>query len=293
VEVPKILYKYMTADTVKIVLDTNKLRWQSPCQFNDVNELQRMPILSPNLEESKLIYLKKLVDIIYNQEENNFTNYATWSQWYLVNLTLMKSCNVSDKEALEKILIITQSSPEKLEDKFRQTTESENDGSLRIFCLTEHNNDSLMWDKYGDNYKGCMFGFRHIEELGTPFRVAEKVTYSSSAPEVDGSSAVDSFLYNSRELSRNIRLAIHCNKGEEWAYEKEWRVICKSPQLNNEKHSDFLFHPQELESITFGSEILPENKQNIISIIEEKYQSCKVFEIESNKGMSERVMIKS
>lgn len=280
----------MTADTAKIVLDTNKLRWQSPCQFNDINELQRMPVLSPSLEESKLIYVKKLVDIIYNQEENDFTRYAIWTQEHLVNLTLMKSRNVSDKEAQEKILISMQSSPEKLEDTLRRTIESENDGSLRIFCLTEHNNDSLMWDKYGDNYKGCMFGFRHIEKLSTPFGIAEKVTYSSSAPEVDGSSAVDLFLYNSRELSRNIRLAIHFNKGEEWAYEKEWRVIDKQPKSNNKKYSDYLFHQQELESITFGSEILPENKQNIISIIERKYPNCKVFDIVFNKGISERVL---
>jgi hypothetical protein len=147
-KVPDILYKYMTADTAKIVLETKKLRWQSPDQFNDIHELQRMPVLSP--------------------------------------------CSKKDNRNLE--------------DGLRQLTESYNDGSLRFFCLTENENDELMWAHYGESHKGCIFGFKHIEKLSTPFLAAEKVTYSANTPVV-GSIDDVRLCRNTQQISKNTRLA--------------------------------------------------------------------------------------
>ncbi|MCK9812840.1 hypothetical protein M1B35_01410 [Pseudomonas sp. MAFF 302046] len=73
---PEIIYKYTAASTAKIVLETGRLRWQSPCQFNDVGELQRMPILSPSFEDSKSICVKELVDVEYSEADVNLSFYS-------------------------------------------------------------------------------------------------------------------------------------------------------------------------------------------------------------------------
>ncbi|ATC85919.1 DUF2971 domain-containing protein [Pseudoalteromonas arctica] len=289
-EVPSILYKYATASTTNIVLETGRLRWQSPCQFNDIHELQRMPVLSPSFEEGKDTYANKLVDIIFNEQEIDFSKYSFWTEVLLTQLKELKSNNVTAKEALSLLQKHIPSSQDKLEDLFRKSTEQANDGSLRCFCLTENNNNSLMWAHYGDSYAGCMLGFKHIDKLSTPFAAAEKVNYSPNAPIIG--SAVDFYLYgHNLEQNKKTRLAIYHTKSEDWAYEKEWRVVYNIKSPSNQRYSDFKFYPEELESITFGPKINPDEKINILKLIENKYSHCKIYEIKINNGQSVRQLV--
>ena len=143
---------------------------------------------------------------------------------------------------------------------------------------------------YGDSYAGCMFGFKHIEDRSTPFLAAEKAMYSPNAPVIG--SAVDFYLYGpTKEQNKRTRLAIYHTKNEEWAYEKEWRVIAKRPTVDNQKYFDFKFYAEELESITFGPKIDPEKKNNILDLVESKYPHCKIYEIKVNNGPSDRHLV--
>lgn len=47
------------------------------------------------------------------------------------------------------------------EEVLREHTEEYNNGDLRIICLSEDDNNDLMWAHYGDNHTGCMFEFTH------------------------------------------------------------------------------------------------------------------------------------
>nr|MDT0253434.1 DUF2971 domain-containing protein [Endozoicomonas sp.] len=175
-------------------------------------------------------------------------------------------------------------------DRLRKTTESKNDGTLRCFCLSEDENNSTMWAHYGDVHKGCMFGFGHIEEKGTPFLEAEKVSYTPEPPVVGN--ALEILLYGpSPAIKKNTRLAIFFNKESSWAYEKEWRVMINRPALNQEKFSDFLFYPEELTSVTFGSKVQKEDRDEMLRLIEHSYPHCEIFEIKPSNGTSERVLL--
>ena len=90
-EVPDVLYKYTTAETTKIVLETGRLRWQSPCQFNDVSELQRMPKLSPNFVEARPIYSQKLVELAYSDVVGDLSVYSPWTQMLVALLRQLKN----------------------------------------------------------------------------------------------------------------------------------------------------------------------------------------------------------
>lgn len=278
----------MSSETAKTVLKTGRLRWQSPCQFNDVNELQRMPRLKPEFNEAWLVYARTLVDIIYCKNIIDFTAYSSWTQKILIQILQLKISKYSVKQALEKIESMIPICEVEVGDSLRKTTESKNDGTLRCFCLSEDENNSTMWAHYGDVHRGCMFAFGHIEEKGTPFLAAEKVTYTEEPPVVG--SALDILLYGPySEIKKNTRLAIFFNKEITWAYEKEWRVMINRSAPNLEKHSDFLFYPNELTSVSFGSRILEEERNEILRLIELGYPHCELFEVQINKGTSIRV----
>ncbi len=291
-EVPDILYKYTTAETVKIVLETGRLRWQSPCQFNDVSELQRMPELSPNFVEARPIYSKILIDLAYSDAIEDLSVYSPWTQKFIAFLRQLKIQGTSSDSALSLIDSYTPQSEQYMEDIFRQSTELNNDGSLRCFCLTENDMSTLMWAHYGDSYKGCMLGFQHIDELSTPFASAEKVQYSDETPIIG--SAVDFYLYGpNKKQNKDTRLAIYYTKSEDWEYEKEWRVIYKPKVIDDKPYTDFKFYPLELASITFGLKLDRKNKHQILSLITSNYSHCELYELKMIKGIVRRVKYKS
>ncbi len=288
--VPEFLYKYMTADTAKIVLETGRLRWTSPCQFNDVNELQKMPLLKPTFNEGWELYSKKLVGIIYRDNVINFTIYATLTQLILKAILQYQVLGYSEDKVLGVVENEIHLLKKDIGESLRAITEENNDGSLRFYCLSEDKNNNTMWGYYGEGHLGCMFEFGYLEELSKPFHEAEKVSYSNESVVVG--SALDILLYGpSAEVKKNTRLAIYFHKGNEWANEKEWRVITKRPNPNNETHTDFKFDPEELTSITFGSRILEAKKNEIMNVIRVKYSHCKIFRMNVVNGISERVEV--
>jgi len=280
----------MTADTARIVLKTGRLRWQSPCQFNDVNELQKMPLLKPDFNEGWNLYSKKLVGIIYHDDVIDFTIFASWTQLILTDILQYKLLGCCEEKALELVENKTPLIKNDIGETLRTNTEENNDGSLRFYCLSEDKNNNSMWGYYGEGHLGCMFEFGHIEKLSTPFHEAVKVSYSNE-PVVAGS-ALDILLYGpSAQLKKNTRLAIYFHKGNEWANEKEWRVMIKRPNPNNETYTDFKFYPKELTSITFGARILEVKKLEIMNIIRAEYPQCKIFQMSVVNGTSQRVEI--
>jgi hypothetical protein len=280
----------MSLDTAKIVLKTGRLRWQSPCQFNDVNEMQRMPRLEPEYNEAWLVYARTLVDLIYNKNVVDFTAYSPWTKQILLQILQLNISNYSEEDALKNIEKNIPTCESEIGNRLRKTTESKNDGTLRCFCLSEDENNATMWAHYGEVHKGCMLGFGHIEHKDTPFLAAEKVSYTAEPPVVG--SALNVLLYGpSSALNKKTRLAIFYNKEINWAYEKEWRVMINRPAANQEKFSDLLFYPEELTSVTFGSKVKDKDREEILKLIEHNYPHCEVFEINLHNGTSSRVQL--
>lgn len=287
-KVPDILYKYTTASTAQVVLRTGRLRWQSPCQFNDVGELQRMPMLSPGFDESRPLYAKKLVEIAYSGKDINLSVYSQWTQDIIGLLQQLRKQGIPLGTSLKKLESVIPKSTENLESLFRKSTELNNDGTLRCFCLTENEFNPLMWAHYGDGYKGCMLGFQHIDEFSTPFGAAEKVRYTNEVPVIG--SAVDFYLYGpSSKQNKETRLAIYHTKTKDWEYEKEWRVIHKVNPIKNTLYTDFKFYPGELKSITFGLKLIPEFKDQILKLIYSNYAHCELYQLEMIGGVIRRM----
>ncbi|MEM5529339.1 hypothetical protein WN093_10965 [Gammaproteobacteria bacterium AS21] len=64
-EALQFLYKYMSSETAELVLESQRLRWSCPSTFNDLSELQRMPLFSPTINEGKHEYLNNIIDIAF------------------------------------------------------------------------------------------------------------------------------------------------------------------------------------------------------------------------------------
>lgn len=79
--------------------------------------------------------------------------------------------------------------------------------NYRIFCITEHYNNPLMWAHYAAKHTGFCVGYKKgdVEKISTTL---QKVTYSAQPPSIKSKSVL-------------------FTKSKEWEYENEWRAIYK------------------------------------------------------------------
>lgn len=80
-----------------------------------------------------------------------------------------------------------------------------------IFCMSEKNDDILMWSHYANNHRGFCLEFPNSDV----FQMARPVIYADTYPRVN-------FFEKSMEEIRNDVLL---TKSTNWAYEKEWGIL--------------------------------------------------------------------
>ena len=284
-KVPSRLYKYMSANTAILVLKSQKLRWSCPSLFNDINELQRMPVFKPSIKACKDDYLKTLLNFAY--EELPLAKPLSPDSKFLVSLMQMTKGQGIDKDTLYRDLSSFELNLSSLEDNLYKETERYNNGDLRIICLSEDHNNEVMWAHYGDNHTGCMFEFKHIENLDTPFQMAKKVTYTDRTPNLG--SALDFLLYDERqELLAKTADAIYYTKTAKWEYEKEWRLMARC-HGEDKRFSDFEFYKEELMSVTFSARIAAEDLTDLVNLITTHFPQCKMYRVQPIRGKIVRI----
>ena len=112
----------------------------------------------------------------------------------------------------------------------------------RVYCLSSLPDSFLMWAHYTDGHKGVCFGFRTESDR---FCGALEVRYSKTYPEID--------------LSREDELGFlhdgQLTKGEQWAYEREFRLLAKEggrQKVLSVRDGFAPFEPRDLSKVIAG-----------------------------------------
>jgi len=122
---------------------------------------------------------------------------------------------------------------------------------IGVFCLTEVNDDILMWSHYADKHQGICLGFtlgcqEHIDF----FAQANDVKYQDSFPEVSP------FVQDAPGEKLGI---MALTKSSHWSYEKEWRII------RVEGPGKEALPAGLLTSVVLGARISPCNRQLVLA----------------------------
>lgn len=112
--------------------------------------------------------------------------------------------------------------------------------SYRILSLSEECFSPLLWGLYADSGAGICLCFRTDDS----FSIAEKVEYSDD----DGSFFCEEKEINIDDTERVVQEELFF-KSHDWLYEKEWRIIKKAEDGNDNK---FQFREEELVAVIFG-----------------------------------------
>ena len=138
-----------------------------------------------------------------------------------------------------------------------------------IFCVSETNDNILMWSHYTDNHTGAVIEF-HAQLEDSAFLVAQRVRYESTIPVFTLEMA------NERRADELFDM-ITLTKSTDWEYEKEWRVV--TTMHDKSKDYEILrFPPEEVAAIYLGCRTTDECKREIIEIANAKYPNAKIYQ---------------
>lgn len=130
-------------------------------------------------------------------------------------------------------------------------------GPRGVFCLSYIDDSLLMWAHYADGHRGFCIGYSPdcFGEL-----VPQPVTYPRE-PDPLGFGRMHSL--DGMDLS--VLHKMITTKGEEWEYEKEWRVINSAPE------TEVPLLPGSVKSVIFGSKMTEQNRAMLRCLVEKKY----------------------
>jgi hypothetical protein len=129
--------------------------------------------------------------------------------------------------------------------KVRQKRFALKTNAVVVLSLTQSRASLLMWAHYAAQHTGLVIGFDADGEIlksASPYRQLRKVVYAPNRP--SGSTEAD--LTNEQVL---------LTKGEEWAYEGEWRIIDSLYAADGEgdfHHWPFYIRPESVRELVLG-----------------------------------------
>lgn len=121
--------------------------------------------------------------------------------------------------------------------------------------------------------------FLALKEVDSPLTVAKKVHYSDKIPEMKFGNFV---LNNTYEDRKQVIDTFTLTKGSAWSYEKEWRIITELRNKTNQ-FEVIPFAKQEVGGLYLGCRISPEDKEELISIMNEKYPWAPIYQAHCKK----------
>lgn len=260
----KHFFKYVSADVAQKILSTLLVRCSSPKLFNDPFDSQ----------------FTIQLDVCKGEEFNQ--RFAT-----AFSDEVMKAFNISQNEKAKNIIIKemlkdASTAAEKFKEIFDELNKNINEKFYydRIFCLSEKNDNLLMWAHYSDNHKGAVIKLKCLTG-DYALQAAQKVNYSYDMPKLTVEEITkDHFSYEPFVINKIIKEML-LTKSIDWEHENEWRVIL----LKLDPNAEFDLRgisAEEIEAIYLGCKMSDENKRKIITIIKEKLQHVKVYKAMKN-----------
>lgn len=252
------LYKYRTTSKYSIEgLINNELFFSTYEDFNDPFEFSNPPVDLIKYNKNARKKLRELFD----SGEISRKDF----------LHLVSYVGKPTEETLQK--------REKILAKIKRKTLD-----FGIFCLSQIENNILMWSHYGEDHKGFCIEFNDLNESTDASIDVINVQYLDDFEDLNNpENLIDVYLSmfgehkdlpavkwekKFQELIKTVvrseetklAIAVMGNKYVDWAYEKEVRLVAQA------KKGPIKYYPKAIKSITFGLRMSESDKNTIRNI---------------------------
>ncbi len=278
-------YKYCSARVAKLLLEQRAVKWSSPISFNDPFDLQIDIAFDYDPEDLIEPFLDELVTLTFSDDEpDGNINHPLFAQ-ILLGRTNRHNFSEDTFRAFMK--------PAGLESLHNmKVAKSELDGwwgtfrqNLRVFCVSEINDDLLMWAHYSDCHRGVVFKLKCIKELNRPLCAAIPIIYQEELPIIASLDDHIKHLTGQINISYdNIFTKFATTKSDHWSYEKEWRCIGSAQEGQEGPFKLEPILPQEIEAVYLGCNICPKDKEDILNLLTSDLEHAQIYQAKKKQN---------
>jgi hypothetical protein len=245
-----VIYKYVSIGTAKSIINNNCLRVTPPNEFNDPFELLGEKITGFDLSKAEAAVKELPIhDIIKSLNIPEEYKDKLKQNSDLKKLSKIIHGNITDESSALEYLKYT---VDQISEK------------IGIVCLTEKNDNILMWSHYAEQHRGLVIGFDSNKLSDKIFRV----NYGKKRAEIK---------YGELNAIENV-LPLLLRKSIDWQYEDECRYLYELNSCTKIDSKDFkcgFLYLQPLQEfaiveVVFGCRISEEDKKELSRIIASK-----------------------
>jgi len=249
-------FKYADIETAEAILKSQSLRYSSPLEFNDPFDIQNELTPDFNLDDFPEATMKVIEQYIKNDYliPNSESGFA---KAILILREKSKTHGYKKTEIetityplLGHLLNETKYLISQINSNWRKLMRDS-----RVFCVTEHNDNLLMWAHYAKDHTGAVFQLASLPEADTALSVARKVKYEEKPVRFHSLDELIIWtLFDVEPDPARFQFSNHAyRKSKIWGYENEWRVVDMCNYNNkNDLYVDQKFIPQQLQKMFFG-----------------------------------------
>jgi hypothetical protein len=263
------LFKYVTADTARTILENGTLRWSSPAMFNDPFDTQ----FDLHLEFDEATIIDLVLDEFWKifsgqkilEPANSLGHVLEWFLARERGITpdeIFRRHEHEIRDTINESIARAKTLIPELHKQQRQLL-----SRAKILCLSEVHDNILMWSHYARNHRGTVLEFDSDERKGSRFKMAERVIYSKTMPRLVNEKQMVQFVsgqwrMNPYEIMHNEIFV----KADDWSYEKEWRIWLPDRDADRD-FIDIEFDREELVGIYFGSRMSEEDRMALDTLM--------------------------
>jgi hypothetical protein len=256
----------MSAGTTLAILHSQRFRYSSPLLFNDPFDVQTELHFDFDVKSFPELVFREIEKVILGQRQVNLNQRNGWeeaialsksrAERYGYNRDYTKSIFDPLIRAMTQVMDTTRSS---YNAHWRDML-----ARMRVFCVSEVNDNVLMWAHYADSHEGVVLKLRVLPSLDNHLCAAGPVIYRKVPPTfLTAHEWIDAIIGTKKIDDTKLYREYAYTKSHSWRYEREWRVWDLVPERRDELYSDYKFYPEEIEAVYFGCRMASENKRII------------------------------
>ena len=278
-------FKYTSVQTALRVIVSKSFRWSSPTNFNDPFDHQTGFTLDIDVEQFAMLLASSNERLIFGDfvpQANPPSRLTTLG----LRLRTIKNRLPRDQivRKLHESSIQVGKNLEEHIDKFNTTIQNLLCHS-RVFCVSERNDNVVMWSHYSEEHRGVVFKLRCIDELDNMLLAARPISYTDAFMAFPSPDVYAKHLTGEQPIDyASLCLNIAFTKQADWSYEKEWRVHL---QLFNEPPGDgytiYPEHPRVFEAVYLGCRMGHEDIERVVEAVRLHLPDTKIFRAERSR----------
>lgn len=271
------MFKFMTAETAKVVLENQTLRWSTPRMFNDPFDVQFDLRIEVDKVEVRRLALQKLWDDHYGPAPappgNPFGHMIQAFRGRFPELSREEfEANFGGpiEESIEKGLAGVPRLHEQTREQMRNS---------KILCLTSSPENILMWTHYAGQHSGVAIRFRDIPGLDSPWKEAKPVNYVKEIPLLADNETLSDIMSGRQSFDMpNMIHRLVYTKSTAFSYEQELRLYSGAGRDPNAEFEDLGFHHLELDAVIFGLRTTSNDRMKILDLLHQAYPHAEALQ---------------